>query len=216
MGDRAEMFRSAAELRRQFDLLKSERERYQHRLEDLEAEIKEIKDFLEHHPQIATRLEQLSRDIFLATLREIEENLTYALQDVLGQNIKVKSEVELKRGKFWIQFYIERDGHREDILRGQGGSVCNILSVGLRLIALSQLDEKDHRRFIVLDEQDCWLRPDLVPRFMNIIHRIAEKLSYQVLVISHHDLDFFRDHADRVYRFILDDHGNSVKIQQIF
>ena len=33
-----------------------------------------------------------------------------------------------------------QDGQAEDILTGQGGSVCNILSVGLRLIALSQLD----------------------------------------------------------------------------
>jgi hypothetical protein len=216
MSDSGEAFSLAVDLRRQFDILKNERERWQNRLEDLERELMEINEFLELHPRIAARLEQLSRDIFLKTLQEIEENLTYALQDVLGQDIKVKSDVEVKRGKFWIRFYIERDGHREDILRGQGGSVCNILSVGLRLIALSQLDEKNHRRFIVLDEQDCWLRPDLVPRFMNIIHRIAEKLSYQVLVISHHDLDFFRDHADRIYRFVPDDRGNSVKIEQIF
>jgi ABC-type branched-subunit amino acid transport system ATPase component len=88
--------------------------------------------------------------------------------------------------------------------------------VGLRLIALSQLDEKSHRKFVVLDEQDCWLRPDLVPRFMRIIHRIAEKLSFQVLVISHHDIDLFRDYADRIYRLVVDGEGGVVKVQQIF
>jgi predicted ATPase len=61
-------------------------------------------------------------------------------------------------------------------------------------------DERQHRRFLVLDEQDCWLRPDLVPHFMAIFHTIAHKLNFQVLVISHHDVDLFRTHADRIYR----------------
>jgi predicted ATPase len=74
--------------------------------------------------------------------------------------------------------------------------------VGLRLIALSQLDEREHRRFLVLDEQDCWLRPDLVPHLMAIIHTIAQKLQFQVLVISHHSVDLFREHADRIYRIV--------------
>lgn len=211
----SEILELATTLRKQFDLFKAKREEYKRRLDEFERELKEIKTFLDRHPRIALRLEELSREVFLVTLKEIEENLTYAIQDVLGQNIKVKSDVEVKRGKFWIQFYIERDGYKEDIIRGQGGSVCNILSVCLRLIALSQLDEKHHRRFIVLDEQDCWIRPDLVPRFMKIIHRITEKLSYQVLVISHHDLDFFLDYADCIYRFLPDNKGSGIKIQGV-
>lgn len=214
MDDR--VFAEAKKLRQHFDVLKTRLEDYRRKYADLEEELQAINDFLKRQPQIVARLEELSRQVFIERLREIEENLTYALQDVLGQDLKVRSEVEVKRGKFWIQFYIERDGHREDIIRGQGGSVCNILSVGLRLIALSQLDEKSHRKFVVLDEQDCWLRPDLVPRFMRIIHRIAEKLSFQVLVISHHDIDLFRDYADRVYRLVVDGEGGVVKVQQIF
>ncbi|MCX7822553.1 MAG: hypothetical protein N2260_03800 [Syntrophobacterales bacterium] len=212
MSDR-EVFKLARELRRHFDFHKIEREEYIRRLSDLKGELEDIKSFLERYPLIVSRLEELSKKAFIATLREIEENLSYALQDILGDDIRVKSQVETKRGKFWIQFYVEKDGYKEDILRGQGGAVCNILSVGLRLIALSQLEEKYHRRFIVLDEQDCWVRPDLVPRFMKIIYHIAEKLSYQVLVISHHDVDFFRDYADSIYRFIPD--GEKMKVQRV-
>jgi DNA repair exonuclease SbcCD ATPase subunit len=113
-----------------------------------------------------------------------------------------------------ITFTIERDGETEDILTGQGGSVCNVISVGLRLIALSQLDEKQHRRFLVLDEQDCWLRPDLVPRLMAIIHKVARKLQFQVLVISHHSVDIFREHADRIYRVLPSrERGDGVKVE---
>ena len=66
----------------------------------------------------------------------------------------------------------------------------------------SQLHEKDHRRFLILDEQDCWLRPDLVPDLMRIIHTIAHKLQFQIMVISHHDVSLFREYADRIYRLL--------------
>lgn len=171
-----------------------ERERRQ-RLEALQS----VEEFLAMHPAAAQRLEELSTAYFGDILKEIETNLTFALQDILGQDLKVVTSRDVKYGKVHIQFGIERGGMPEDILRGQGGSVCNVLSVGLRFIALSQLDEKEHRRFLVLDEQDCWLRPDLVPRLMGIVHTIAHKLGFQVMVISHHNIDLFREHADRIY-----------------
>ena len=155
--------------------------------------------FLQVQPQVARKLEELATAYFGQILQEVETNLTYALQEILGQNVRVVTSRAVKHGKVHIEFGIERDGKREDILRGQGGSVCNVLSVGLRFIALSQLDEQAHRRFLVLDELDCWLRPDLVPRLMGIIHTIAHRLGFQVLVISHHNLDLFREHADRIF-----------------
>lgn len=85
-------------------------------------------------------------------------------------------------------------------MRGMGGSVANVLSVGLRLFALTTLDEQEHRRFLVLDEQDCWLRPDLVPRFVRIIYEAAKALHFQVLMISHHDQSVFQGYADRIIR----------------
>lgn len=172
-------------------------------LEEKEQALQRVQYFLELGPKVAARLEILSKNLFENLLDEIEANLTYALQDILGQNIRLMSRQEIKYDKIHIYFFIERDGHEEDILRGQGGSVCNILSVGLRFITLTQLDEKNHRRFIVLDEQDCWIRPDLIPRFMAVIRAISKRLQFQVLVISHHDVELFRDYADIVYRLNL-------------
>ena len=151
---------------------------------------------------IADRLDHLSQQMFGDILDEVERNLTYAVREILEQDLKVITTREVKKGKVSITLSIERQGEREDILTGQGGSVCNIISVGLRLIALSQLHEKEHRRFLILDEQDCWLRPDLVPRLMHIIHTIAHKLQFQILVISHHDVNLFREYADRIYRLL--------------
>ena len=54
-----------------------------------------------------------------------------------------------------VDFWVERNGNPEDIMRGQGGSVNNILSVGLRLFALTTLDEQKHRRFLSIPSCRC-------------------------------------------------------------
>jgi hypothetical protein len=189
-------------LRKRLDSLYWGQKTLQQRLAKNRENLQELDEFLEVQPRVAERLDELSRELFGNILEEIERNLTYALREILGQDLRVVSQREMKNRKMHVTFGIEREGKPEDILTGQGGSVCNAISVGLRLIALSQLDEREHRRFLVLDEQDCWLRPDLVPNLMAIIHTIAQKLQFQVLVISHHNVDLFREHADRIYRIV--------------
>jgi len=76
------------------------------------------------------------------------------------------------------------------------------------MFALMTLDEAKHRRFLVLDEQDCWLRPDLVPRLVKIVHDAGQALGFQVLMISHHDVGVFEQYADRIYTFIPDAKGS--------
>ena len=68
------------------------------------------------------------------------------------------------------------------------------------MFALANLDPNEHRRFLVLDEQDCWLRPELVPRLVNIVHQAARELEFQVIMISHHDIGLFQKYTDKVYR----------------
>jgi DNA repair exonuclease SbcCD ATPase subunit len=188
------------QVRQHFEILRERQRLLRSRQNQVKQQHRELKAFLELAPGVANRLDDLSQRLFGDILAEVERNLTYALQEVLEQDLKVVSTTEVKKGKATINFNVERDGHQEDILTGQGGSVCNIISVGLRLIALSQLPVREHRRFLILDEQDCWLRPDLVPRLMAIIHTIAQKLNFQLLVISHHDINLFREFADRIYR----------------
>ena len=162
-------------------------------------ELLEVEGFLDLAPKAAARLEELTQELFGQVLDEIETELTHAVREILGQNRTVKARRSLNKGKLSIEFEMEQDGQAEDILTGQGGSVCNILSVGLRLIALSQLDPDEHRPFLVMDEQDCWLRPDLVPGFVRLVAAIADRLGIQVLYISHHPVDLFALRADRVF-----------------
>lgn len=161
-----------------------------------------VQEFLVLAPKAQDTLEELSKALFGKILDEVEANLTHAIREILGQDRVVTTLREVKGNRLQIHFQIQNRGKEEeieDIMTGQGGSVCNILSVGLRLIALSQLPQQRHRPFLVLDEQDCWLKPALIPKFMKLINEIAEKLSLQLLVISHHPLDLFSEAADRIF-----------------
>jgi hypothetical protein len=98
-------------------------------------------------------------------------------------------------------------------MKGQGGSVANLLSVGLRMFALTTLEEQQHQRFLVLDEQDCWIRPDLVPRLVKIVHEAGKALGFQTLMISHHELSSFSGYADKIYEVSPNaDHGATVTV----
>lgn len=178
------------------------------------SELEQVNAFLAIGDAVTAALEQLSNDVFQQELSTIESTLTKALQEVLDQPIQFKATASFKRDAANVEFSIERNGNSEDIMRGQGGSVANIVSVGLRMFAISSLDEKRHRKFLVLDEQDCWLHPDLVPKLVRIVREAGQALGFQVLMISHHDVANFIRYADKVYRLI-PDRGDGVEIDEV-
>jgi len=187
------------ELTRRLDRLDAlAQARHEARLE-AGRELAGVREFLELAPRAEALLENLSQALFGELLAEIEGALSEAIRMILGQERTVRAVRDLHGGRLHVRFEIEQDGETEDVLTGQGGSVCNILSVGLRLIALAQLDPERHRPFLVLDEQDCWLRPELVSKLVAVIKAVSRRLGLQVLVISHHSLDHFAFKADRVW-----------------
>ena len=176
-------------------------------------ELQAVQEYLGISDQVTEALDSLSQKLFEEVLGMLQDKLSIALQEVLEQPIEFKATASFKRGAANVDFSIQRDGNDEDVRRGQGGSVQNILSVGLRLFALARLDPQEHRRFLVLDEQDCWLRPELVPRLVNIVHRAAKQLGFQVIMISHHDVGLFEKYADKIYRFTPQD--GAVTVEQV-
>jgi ABC-type glutathione transport system ATPase component len=172
----------------------------------------ELNQYLEIADQVTAALEALSDKLFDQILGIVREKLSIALQEILDQPIELKAEAGFARNSATVSFSIVRDGNEENVLGGQGGSVANILSVGLRIFALNELSPERHRRFLLLDEQDCWLRPDLVPRLVKIIAEAGRELGFQVLMISHHDVDSFAQYADRIYEFA--PHPDGVRVQE--
>lgn len=185
-------------LRERVHALKGEKTLLEEQIQQLNRDIASLGGYLAINEDVERALDQLSELLLGSVARVLEEQLTVAVQEVLQQPVALKVHRAFKRGVMTMEFSMERDGHREDIMKGQGGSVANVLSTGLRLFALTVLDESTHRRFLALDEQDCWLRPDYVPRFVKIVQDAGKALGFQIAMVSHHDTDVFEGLADKI------------------
>lgn len=203
---------SPAGLRKRFDALATQRHSLKTLRDRKATRLAELNDSIALAPAVDDALEKLGRELFGKLAELLEGHLTTILQDVLAQPIRLRALQDHKRGSATLRLHIERGGQEEDIMRGSGGAVANVLSVGLRLLALSQLDPAKHRRFLVLDEQDCWLAPDLVPRLVKIVHEAGKAMGFQVIMISHHAPAAFEQYAQKIYRFVPGNEGVQVEL----
>lgn len=188
-------------VRNRLEQLKGRRSERERQSTDAKRRSGEIAVYLAITDRVTLALELLSKTLFEEVLGVVQKHATRALQEVLDQPIELKAQADFKRGVATVKFWIDREGSKEDVYRGQGGSVSNVLSVALRMLALARQDTSIHRRFLVLDEQDCWLKPDIVPKLVKIVRSAGRTMGFQVIMISHHDQSMFEQFADKVYRF---------------
>jgi hypothetical protein len=125
--------RPPVEARRRLERLKDRREERLKKLLELEEKFQIVDQYLATADGVSAALDALGEQLFQKTLKVVEEKLTIALQEILEQPIRFVATAETKRGAATVEFSVERNGKPEDILRGQGGSVANVLSVGLRI-----------------------------------------------------------------------------------
>lgn len=179
-----------------------------------QSELAAVKARIELYPKVAAALQSLSEKLFQELLGTLEQKLTIALQEVLGQPLTFHAEASAdQRSGVTVELKLKMAGKDVSIMDGSGGSVANVLSVGLRMFALASLDPAKHARVLILDEPDCWLRPDLVPRLAKIIADAGRALGFQVILISHHDINVFRPLADRIIQ--LQPSPSGVTVQHI-
>lgn len=155
-------------------------------------------------------LEKLQKREHERAVGAYEELLSAFLSDVLPGEREVVMDLTTERGAPALDIKIRKGqgAPLEDALYGTGGSVTNLLSTGLRLIALLRSGQK---RFLVLDESDCWIKPDLIPQYANIVAQMANDLGVQILMISHHDESLFADHIP--HRLKMTKQGTQVLVE---
>ena len=135
-------------------------------------------------------LDRLQRREHERAVGAYEDLLSAFLADVLPGDRRIVMDLHAERGAPALDVFIRKGDNSplEDAWLGTGGSITNLLSTGLRLIALLRSGQ---RRFLVLDESDCWIKPDLIPRYAAVVAQMAQDLDVQILMISHHDESLF-------------------------
>lgn len=111
-----------------------------------------------------------------------ERLLTALLNDVLPDEGRIRFLPKYRDNTTWLDVALEKNGNLEDILEGNGGAVTNVVSAGLRYASLTRTK---NRRFMVLDEPDCWMKKERIPAFIRVIAQVAKLTNVQTLFISH-------------------------------
>lgn len=157
--------------------------------EVLHARVVEHQARVTWQPEVREVLEALQHREHERAVGAYEQLLTALVQDVLPGPREVVMDLHTHGGLPALNISL-RKGQRplEDLFDGTGGSVTNIISAGLRAISLLRSGK---RRFLVLDEADCWIKPAWAPRFAGVIQQMAIEMGVQVLMISHHDETLF-------------------------
>jgi len=176
--------------------LRSRQEFAQLRMSQLDSMVGQAKNRVKRQPKVQEYLEKLQEVCHQKSVGMYEELLSAVVDDVLPGGKKVSLTLKTLRGLPSLDIeMVKGEGERESILDGSGGALTNILSAGLRVIALARSGAYP---FLVLDEPDCWLKPSRVPQFANVLGQIATELNIQVLLISHHDSDFFTQFSSQL------------------
>lgn len=118
-----------------------------------------------------------------------EDLLTDLIQEVMdGKEDKVVLTSAMKNNRASLDFDILVDGELENIDEDKGGSISNIVAMGLRFIVLAR---HPNRRVLLLDEADCSLNKKYITAFAAVMRQLAVKMGIQVVYISHHEPEHF-------------------------
>ncbi|EPX83421.1 ATP-binding protein [Salipiger mucosus] len=131
-------------------------------------------------------LQDLQASLHKKSVGSYERLLTALAYDVLKTDDEIGLDLYTERGLPALDIFVKSGEHRENIIDGCGGSMTNVVSLGLRMIATVR---SGMRKFVALDEPDCWIAPSKVPNFYGVIDDVGEKLDMQSLLISHHALE---------------------------
>jgi len=113
-----------------------------------------------------------------------ESLLTSLIQEVMpGKKDEVVLTSAMKNNRASLDFDILCNGNLENISEDKGGSIANIVAMGLRFIVLAR---HPNRRVLLLDEADCHLKSEYIPAFASVMRQLAAKMGIQVIYISHH------------------------------
>lgn len=130
-------------------------------------------------------------------LEKISEYVTYGLRTVIhDQNLTFKCEITTKANRPHVEMItVDEKGNEANALDGFGGSVAQIESLILRILAVLQLKLYP---FLALDESLNAVSVEYIPNTSKLLGEITKQLGIKVLLVTHNPE--MLQCADRVYR----------------
>lgn len=158
----------------------------------LVSAISEASNYLSRKDEMSKALTLLFNRSQQDGVKLYEELLTKLVHEIMPTNDqceRVVLEQGMKRNRPTLNIKIKTsDGKIRDVSNDKGGSIQNILAIGLRFIYVATTPG---RNFIVLDEADAGLSEMHMDDFSRMMDYLSRMTGIQVLYISHHPEKYF-------------------------
>lgn len=174
----------------------------------LKVNVANNKDWLERQPVMQEFLTQLQ-----FTLQEKNIVFFSSLMTALSNDV-IFNEESLRTQQINFELYVKGgmpalkinsktfDNNFEKIT---SGGLRNVIATGLRVLALWRLTineenqtnkgEFSHRRFLFLDEPDCWIANESMPNYAKLLHQLSHHFNLQILMVTHKPVEYFQPYA---------------------
>ncbi|SDC50857.1 MULTISPECIES: ATPase [unclassified Candidatus Frackibacter] len=194
--------RNLIKQKEEYNIRKGERNRLLTDKEEREKEIKELKDDIDIFEQTRILLKEASEYAREQAKQQIVSLVTKALQFVFGPEFSFEIEIEEKRGRPHVEFYVVSDyGDRRLKNKPQtarGGGVVDVVSLALRVAILESYNPKVAGP-LVLDEPAKHVSADYIVNVAQFLKHINQIFSRQVIIVTHENhLSEIGDKAFRV------------------
>jgi DNA repair exonuclease SbcCD ATPase subunit len=174
---------------------KAERNMLQKQLSKIEQQLIELKENYE----ASLKARAIIQDVGKQTQQQLEYHIssivTTAIMSVFEEEIEFKVEFVERRGKTECDFWFVKDGEKMNPVFSSGGGLLDITSFALR-ISFWHLNQ--NRNVMIFDEPMRFLSKELVPKAVEMVRMLSEKLGIQFIIVSH--IEDFVEGADKNFR----------------
>lgn len=195
------------------DIINSYYEHLEDERERLHKNVVENKNWLEKQPIMQDFLNKLQFMLQEKNISFFNSLMTALSNDVIHSNNasedkpkEINFDLSVKNGMPALKINAKTfDNNFEKIT---SGGLKNVIATGLRVLALWRLTvnentsshkgEFSHRKFIFMDEPDCWIGNQSMPNYAKLLGQLAEHFNLQILMVTHKDVDYFKPYA-KVY-----------------
>lgn len=188
----AQLKNERKKLSEQLNILAGHQQAYLQQKKEFFVKISEASTYLSKKDETAKALSLIYNKSQEEGVRLYEELLTKLIHEIMPANDqceKVILEQGMKRNRPTLNIKIQTaDGMVRDVSDDKGGSIQNILAIGLRFIYVATTPG---RNFIVFDEADTGLSELHMDDFSRMMDYLSRMTGIQVLYISHHPYKYF-------------------------
>jgi hypothetical protein len=160
-------------------------------------ELKSLKDGQVELQKTKVVLDDLIKKFIGFQLDKIQEYVTWGLNTVIDdQNLKFDCNVITKNNKPWVELNTKNDrGISENAMDAFGGSVAQIESLVLRVLAILQLKLYP---LLVMDESLNAVSTQYLNNTSKLLNELSKQLGIKILLVTHNTE--ILAHANKVYR----------------